>query len=284
MRHRKKFNHLSRKSAHRKAMMANMATSLVIHKRIHTTLAKAKALRVFVEPLITRSKEDTTHNRRMVFRHLQSKEAVAELFREVSVKVADRPGGYTRILKTGNRLGDNAEMCYIELVDFNELYLSETKKKTTRRSRRGSAKKSTGEAPKSTEALEKKTVAETTEVAEPADDEKLPEQVKVDETLTAEVDEMPEAEVMKTEETKEEEISDAVEEKPAEKNVEEEEKTKAEMPDQVKDESKKESEIPVAAEKDEVKAEETEEPAEEEKSVEDQGEDKDAEEGKTPKA
>ena len=144
MRHQKKFNHLGRKSAHRKAMLSNMAASLIIHKRIHTTVAKAKALRVYVEPLITKSKEDTTHSRRTVFSYLQSKEAVTELFREISKKIMDRPGGYTRILKTGNRFGDNAEMCLIELVDYNEAMLSpkdEGKAKSTRR-RRAGAKKS----------------------------------------------------------------------------------------------------------------------------------------------
>lgn len=144
MRHGKKINHLSRKSAHRKAMLSNMATSLIMHKRITTTLAKAKALRVYVEPIITRSKEDTTHSRRVVFSYLQSKEAVTELFRDVSAKVADRPGGYTRIIKLGLRLGDNAEMAMIELVDFNLNLLGEkapAKAKTTRRGRRGGAKK-----------------------------------------------------------------------------------------------------------------------------------------------
>jgi len=142
MRHRKKFNHLGRKSAHRKAMLSNMATSLLIHKRITTTVAKAKALRLYVEPLITKSKTDSTHSRRVVFSYLRSKEAVTELFRDISAKVGDRPGGYTRIIKLGNRLGDNAEMCMIELVDYNEHMLStkETKKKS-RRSRRGSGKK-----------------------------------------------------------------------------------------------------------------------------------------------
>lgn len=142
MRHRKKFNHLGRKAGHRKAMLSNMANSLIKHKRIATTTAKAKALKMYVEPLITKSKEDTTHNRRIVFSYLQDKEVVSTLFREVSEKVANRPGGYTRILKTGNRLGDNAEMCIIELVDFNENMLTakEEKKKTSRRSRR---KKST---------------------------------------------------------------------------------------------------------------------------------------------
>ena len=149
MRHQKKINHLGRKSAHRKAMLSNMAASLIIHKRIHTTVAKAKALRIFVEPLITKSKEDTTHSRRMVFGYLQSKEAVTELFREISKKIMERPGGYTRILKTGNRFGDNAEMCLIELVDYNEAMLTtrdEGKTKATRR-KRSSAKKKGTEAP-----------------------------------------------------------------------------------------------------------------------------------------
>lgn len=138
MRHGCKVNHLSRTHAHRVAMLSNMATSLIMHKRIETTLAKAKALRVYVEPIISRSKEDSTHNRRMVFSYLQNKEAVNELFREVSQKVAQRPGGYTRILKTGIRQGDNSEMAIIELVDYNENMLKETstkKAKTTRRSR-----------------------------------------------------------------------------------------------------------------------------------------------------
>jgi len=146
MRHRKKFNHLSRTSAHRKAMLSNMASSLIIHKRIKTTVAKAKALRMYVEPLINKSKTDNTHSRRVVFSHLQNKEAVSELFRDVSEKVANRPGGYTRILKLGNRQGDAAEICYIELVDYNENMLSAksdgAEKKRTRRGRRGGAKKS----------------------------------------------------------------------------------------------------------------------------------------------
>lgn len=140
MRHRKKFNHLGRTSAHRRAMLSNMATSLILHKRITTTVAKAKALRTYIEPLLTRSKEDTTHSRRTVFSTLQSKEAVSELFREISTKIATRPGGYTRIIKMGNRAGDNADMCLIELVDYNELLLGEgksTQKTTARRRRRG---------------------------------------------------------------------------------------------------------------------------------------------------
>jgi large subunit ribosomal protein L17 len=149
MRHGKKVNHLGRKAAHRKAMLANMACSLIEHKRINTTVAKAKALKQFVEPLITKSKaennqssEKGTHNRRIVFKYLRSKYAVTELFSEVSEKVGDRPGGYTRIIKLGNRLGDNADMAMIELVDFNEIYNAEkAKKKTTRRSRRGGGAK-----------------------------------------------------------------------------------------------------------------------------------------------
>lgn len=143
MRHSKVVNHLGRTSAHRKAMLSNMATSLIKHKRINTTVAKAKALQTYVEPLITKSKEDSTHSRRVVFGYLQDKYAVTELFRVVSPKVADRPGGYTRILKTGTRLGDNAEMCVIELVDFNELMLSSAapKAKSTRRRRSSSKKK-----------------------------------------------------------------------------------------------------------------------------------------------
>lgn len=145
MRHNKKINHLGRQASHRKAMLANMATSLILHKRINTTLAKAKALRTYVEPLITKSKEDTTHSRRTVFSYLKSKEAVTELFREVAPKVATRPGGYTRILKTGFRQGDAAEMCFIELVDFNETYTaSKAEAKASKpRTRRGSAKKAT---------------------------------------------------------------------------------------------------------------------------------------------
>ena len=140
MRHNKKVNHLGRKSAHRQALLSNMASSLILHKRIFTTVAKAKALRVYVEPLITKAKDDSTHNRRVVFSYLENKEAITELFRNVIVKVGDRPGGYTRILRTGNRLGDNAEMCMMELVDYNENMLGakETKKKV-RRSRKKAA-------------------------------------------------------------------------------------------------------------------------------------------------
>ena len=143
MRHNKKINHLGRQAAHRKALLANLANSLIRHKRINTTVAKAKALRMYVEPLITKSKLDTTHSRRVVFSYLKDKQAVAELFREIAPKIADRPGGYCRILKTGFRLGDAAEMCFIELVDFNETYTKEAKvaeKPKTRRSRSGAKK------------------------------------------------------------------------------------------------------------------------------------------------
>lgn len=142
MRHNKKFNHLSRTKAHRDALLANMTISLILHKRINTTLAKAKALCVYAEPLINRAKNDNMSNRRLVFSYLQSKEAVKVLFGEIAEKIADRPGGYTRILKTGNRLGDNAKTCFIELVDYNENMLKdkkENKAKTTRRSRKKAA-------------------------------------------------------------------------------------------------------------------------------------------------
>lgn len=149
MRHNKSFNHLSRKKAHRDALLANMTISLIKHKRIFTTLAKAKALRMYAEPLINRAKEDSMANRRLVFSYLQNKEAVTELFREISQKIAERPGGYTRILKTGNRLGDNAKTCFIELVDYNENMLKDKKtekKGRTRRSRKSSDAKPTAPA------------------------------------------------------------------------------------------------------------------------------------------
>ena len=146
MRHNKKFNHLGRTASHRNAMLSNMACSLIKHKRITTTVAKAKALKKFVEPLITRSKDDTTNSRRVVFSNLQDKYAVTELFKEISVKVADRPGGYTRIIKTGHRLGDNAEMCFIELVDYNENMAKTAAKKATR-TRRSKKSAATAEAP-----------------------------------------------------------------------------------------------------------------------------------------
>ena len=165
MRHGKKFNHLSRQTAHRKSMLANMACSLIEHKRINTTVAKAKALKQFVEPLITKSKADTTHNRRIVFSYLRSKYAVTDLFRDVAAKVGDRPGGYTRIIKVGNRLGDNADMAMIELVDFNELYNGGKKEVKKAKSRRGGKTKKADET--SEEVTEAPTAeADTTDAAE----------------------------------------------------------------------------------------------------------------------
>ena len=172
MRHNKKFNHLGRTTSHRKAMLANMASSLIQHKRIATTLAKAKALQVYVEPLLTKSKDDTTHSRRTVFSHLQNKEVITELFQNVSVKIASRPGGYTSILRTGFRQGDNAEMCIIELVDYNENMLKEKATKKAARTRRaGAAKKVEATAPVAAPAAEAVVEApvateETTESAE----------------------------------------------------------------------------------------------------------------------
>ncbi len=193
MRHGKKINHLSRTAEHRKAMLVNMASSLIEHKRIYTTVAKAKALKKYIEPIITKSKTDTTHSRRVVFAQLKNKEAVTELFRDVAVKVANRPGGYTRIIRTGNRLGDNAEMCLIELVDYNELYTNEkeTKKK---RSRRGGSKKSSSE----------------NQATAPEAKVEAPEVVEAAEEVTPEVEEVAEA--------------DAETETKAEESVEENEK------------------------------------------------------------
>lgn len=162
MRHNKKFNHLGRTASHRSAMLSNMACSLIKHKRITTTVAKAKALKKFVEPLITKSKDDTTNSRRVVFSNLQDKFAVTELFKEISVKVADRPGGYTRIIKTGNRLGDNAEMCFIELVDYDENMAKTATTKKATRTRRSKKSAAATEAPAAT-------VAETTEEAPKAE-------------------------------------------------------------------------------------------------------------------
>ena len=172
MRHGKKFNHLGRKSAHRKSMLANMASSLLKHKRINTTVAKAKALRTYIEPLLTKAKSDTTHSRRIVFKYLRDKYAVTELFRDVAPKIVNRPGGYTRILKTGNRMGDNAEMCLIELVDFNEVLLAEPKTGTVakkKRTRRGGRKKDEDETtakPKAANEPLKKNVVEDVEIIE----------------------------------------------------------------------------------------------------------------------
>lgn len=223
MRHGKKFNHLGRTKPHREAMLSNMACSLIQHKRINTTVAKAKALRGYVEPLITKSKDDSTHSRRVVFKYLNNKHAVSELFRDVAPKVGDRPGGYTRIIKTGNRLGDNAEMCMVELVDFNELYVSEKKadtKKKTRRRRGGSgaAKAETAasetkaetpkaEAPKA-EATEtpkaEKAEAKEAPKAEVKAEAKKEEAPKAEAKVESKAEEAPKAEEKKDDESKEE--------------------------------------------------------------------------------
>lgn len=187
MRHGKRINHLGRTASHRKAMLSNMASSLILHKRISTTVAKAKALRQYVEPLITKSKTDSTHSRRVVFSYLQDKESVKVLFDEVSEKVSERPGGYTRIIKTGNRLGDNAEMCIMELVDFNELLLGEKegKKAKTRRSRRG---KKSSDAEVAPAGKVKSKVEEKITEAEVVEDEDTPEAVA--ETVADQVEEV----------------------------------------------------------------------------------------------
>ncbi len=226
MRHKKNFNHLSRTSAHRKAMLSNMACSLIMHKRIETTTAKAKALKRYIEPLITRSKEDSTHSRRVAFSYLQDKEAVTELFREVSSKVADRPGGYTRIIRLGNRLGDNADMCMMELVDFNELLLAEktAARKSTSRRRRGGKKKvdETGgvetavaeEVAEETEVATEEAVVEETVVEDAAVEETVAEEAPAEEVAAeeavAEVETPVEEPVTeaKAEETKEEEAKE----------------------------------------------------------------------------
>lgn len=237
MRHKKSFNHLGRTSAHRKAMLSNMASSLILHKRITTTVAKAKALRAYVEPLITKAKEDTTHSRRVVFSYLQDKEAVTELFREISKKVGDRPGGYTRILKLGNRQGDNADMAFMELVDYNENLLAEkdAAKAKSKRSRRGGKKKT--ETPEAS-------VAETTVETAVAEEEVTPVETETEEAA-------PEAEV--------------VEETVAE----------AEVVEEVKDEEPAAEPEAAAEEKAEVKDEaKNEKPAKEEKKAEDNEEEK----------
>lgn len=214
MRHGKKVNHLSRKKGHRRSLLSNMACSLIEHKSINTTLAKAKALRVYVEPLLTKSKTDSTHSRRTVFSYLQDKDVVAELFREVAPKIATRNGGYTRIIRTGYRLGDNAEMCMIELVDFNEVYTKEAATKTTRRSRRGGKKTTSAESLVEEavveEAVEATTEELVTEVAEEPVAEAAEETtVEAAEEPVAEVAEKPAADTEKPseEESKEDDNS-----------------------------------------------------------------------------
>ena len=213
MRNRNKINQLSRTSSHRIAMMANMASSLIEHKRVSTTVAKAKALRGYVEPLITKSKEDTTHSRRMVFRKLKNKDAVSELFREVAPKVGDRPGGYTRIIKTGFRQGDSAEMCIIELVDFNEIYTTDKKDsaKKTRRSRRGSGgSKPTENVAEATAAAAEEAAAEVEEAVVETTEEVVEETAEVVEEAAEVVEEAAEV-VEETSEEVAEESAEAAE-------------------------------------------------------------------------
>ena len=176
MRHGKKIPHLGRKTAHRKYMLANMACSLIEHKSINTTLAKAKALKLFIEPIITKSKNDSTHNRRIAFRYLRDKDAVTELFRDISVKIGDRPGGYTRVIKLGNRLGDNADMALIELVDYNELYsTSKPDRKRRRRRKKSSDENSIVSTSQSIQpAVEESSAAEEAPVVEEAPAEEAP--------------------------------------------------------------------------------------------------------------
>ena len=193
MRHKKNFNHLGRKSAHRQAMLSNMASSLIIHKRIQTTTAKARALRRYIEPLITRSRDDSTHSRRMVFSYLQDKEAVAELFREVAAKIGDRPGGYTRIIKLGSRQGDNADMCLIELVDYNENLLADkaAEKKTSRRRRGGRSRSGKSAA---TETTRQAPAAQAPAAQAPAAEEPAAEEPSAEAPAPEETPEEPAAE------------------------------------------------------------------------------------------
>ena len=249
MRHGKKFNHLGRTASHRKAMLSNMATSLILHKRISTTLAKAKALRKYVEPILTRGKEDSTHSRRMVFSYLQNKESVKTLFDEVSEKIANRPGGYTRILKTGNRLGDNAEMCIIELVDYNENLIKEAKPSQgkKKRSRRGGKKKvetpetASVQAEKVDEAIGDETSDET---AEPLVEEAKVQDKKAEETVEDKVEDTSEETVeSKAEEAQPQIEEPQVEEPQVEEVVTEDENEETEAkPKEVKAQSKDQEE------------------------------------------
>jgi large subunit ribosomal protein L17 len=248
MRHGKKVNHLSRQTGHRKSMLANMACSLIEHKRIITTVAKAKALKQFVEPLVTKSKEDTTHNRRVVFAYLRNKYGVTELFREVAAKVGDRPGGYTRIIKMGNRLGDNADMAMIELVDFNELYNGGKKEEKKGRTRRAKKSTETTIAPKAT--------AQVIEEVEPIVDEAA--------TVVEEVVETPADEV---------ETPEFVEDAPAAAEVEETQDVLEEAPAVIEVEESAESveEVPAVAEVEQTPTDETPEaPATDEESKEEE--------------
>ncbi len=239
MRHRKKNNHLGRKTAHRQATLANMASSLILHKRISTTIAKAKALRVYVEPLITKSKLDSTHSRRVVFSYLKNKNAVSELFRDVAQKIADRPGGYTRILKTGFRKGDGAEMCFIELVDYNENMLKSAEDSQQKRTRRGRSKK------KEDDVTSKQTPVEKTEKAQDTDQSEVKAEAKPEEkseNTEAKVEKQEQAEDIKqdTQEAKAEKKEEEKSEPAAEKNEEKVEDKKTEDEGEKKEDDKKE--------------------------------------------
>ena len=256
MRHGKKFNHLGRKAAHRKAMLANMACSLIEHKRIKTTLAKAKALRMYVEPLLTKSKDDTTHSRRIVFSYLKQKQAITELFGDVASKIADRPGGYTRILKLSNRLGDNAQMAFIELVDYNEEYTTDKpKRKKARR-----AKKKTVEdvAPVVEDAIIE---GEIPTIEEVAVESKAAEDVVAEKETTEAVAEevQVEDETAEVVEEKEVEESSATEEPTEEIKVEEEVVDKEETPVEEIEEDKAEDTAEVEETEEENKADNPEE-------------------------
>ena len=240
MRHGKKFNHIGRKTAHRKSMLSNMACSLIEHKRIKTTVAKAKALRKFVEPLITKSKTDTTHSRRIVFSHLRQKDVVTELFGDIASKVSTRNGGYTRILRTGNRLGDNAEMCFIELVDYNETYVTDKPKKKAKSTRRSSGtKKASTNTPTAVEeaVVVEETITEETELKEEKTEEVVDD---ITEAPAAEVVEETISEETKLKEEKTEEVVDDITEAPAAEVVEEEKAEATEETSEVNEEIKEE--------------------------------------------
>ena len=226
MRHGKKVNHLSRTDSHRRAMLANMASSLILHKRITTTLAKAKALRVYVEPIITRSKDDSTHSRRTVFSYLQNKEVVSILFRDIAAKVTDRPGGYTRILKMGNRLGDNASMALIELVDYNEIYTSGesvSEKKSTRR--RGSKSKKADDAPAAVVAAAPQAEVVDEVIEASVVEEIQAEEIQVEEVQAEEVEvEEAQVEEVEVEEVEEVQAEETQTEAPASEDTQAEEK------------------------------------------------------------
>lgn len=223
MRHGKKFNHLGRTASHRAALLSNMATSLILHKRIETTVAKAKELRKYIEPMITKSKTDSTNNRRVVFSYLQSKDAIKELFSIVSEKVANRPGGYTRIIKLGNRLGDNAEMCFIELVDFNETMLAAAAEKAgkTRRSRRAGAKKDEAVAAAPVAEVPSAEVVEEAPAAEVVEETPAAEEVVAEAPVAEVLEEAPAAEEVVAEAPAADVVEDAPEAPATEESTEE---------------------------------------------------------------